>query len=180
MILLTYFFRNKVRNANRRIRTAIARINAFLQEHISGMAIVQLFNREWKSRKQFEELNRVHMEAYKEAIDAFSFFYPAVEFLSMAGLALLYWVGGLRAIAGTIPIGVLLAFMLYAQRFFRPIQDLSEKFNILQTAMAASERIFRLLDEPFTIVSPAQVRSLPSRARRNRISQCLVRLHWRP
>jgi ATP-binding cassette subfamily B multidrug efflux pump len=162
MILLTYFFRNKVRNANRRIRTAIARINAFLQEHISGMAIVQLFNREWKSRKQFEELNRVHMEAYKDAIDAFSFFYPAVEFLSMAGLALLYWVGGLRAIAGTIEIGVLLAFMLYAQRFFRPIQDLSEKFNILQTAMAASERIFRLLDEPFTIVSPAQVRSLPA------------------
>jgi ATP-binding cassette, subfamily B, multidrug efflux pump len=162
MILLTYFFRNKVRNANRRIRTAIARINAFLQEHISGMVVVQLFNREWKSRKQFEELNRVHMEAFKDAIDAFSFFYPAVEFLSMAGLALLYWVGGLRAIAGTIQIGVLLAFMLYAQRFFRPIQDLSEKFNILQTAMAASERIFRLLDEPFTIVSPAQVRSLPS------------------
>ncbi|HXO04039.1 MAG TPA: ABC transporter ATP-binding protein [Candidatus Sulfotelmatobacter sp.] len=162
MILLTYFFRNKVRNANRRIRTAIARINAFLQEHISGMAIVQLFNREWKSRKQFEELNRVHMEAYKEAIDAFSFFYPAVEFLSMAGLALLYWVGGLRAIAGTIEVGVLLAFMLYAQRFFRPIQDLSEKFNILQTAMAASERIFRLLDEPFTITSPAQAHSLPS------------------
>jgi ATP-binding cassette subfamily B multidrug efflux pump len=162
MILLTYFFRNKVRNANRRIRTAIARINAFLQEHISGMAIVQLFNREWKSRRQFEELNRAHMEAYKEAIDAFSFFYPAVEFLSMAGLALLYWVGGLRAIAGTIPIGVLLAFMLYAQRFFRPIQDLSEKFNILQTAMAASERIFKLLDEPFSIVSPAEVHSLPS------------------
>src|SRR5579862_2690766 len=162
MILLTYFFRNKVRDANRRIRTAIARINAFLQEHISGMAVVQLFNREDKSRRQFEELNRTHMEAYKEAIDAFSFFYPAVEFLSMAGLALLYWVGGLRAIAGTIPIGVLLAFMLYAQRFFRPIQDLSEKFNILQTAMAASERIFKLLDEPITIVSPVEVRSLSS------------------
>ena len=162
MVLLTYFFRNKVRNANRRIRTAIARINAFLQEHISGMSVVQLFNREWKSRKQFEELNRVHMEAYKEAIDAFSFFYPAVEFLSMAGLALLYWVGGLKAITGTIQVGVLLAFMLYAQRFFRPIQDLSEKFNILQTAMAASERIFKLLDEPFTITSPAQARTLPS------------------
>jgi len=162
MVLLTYFFRNKVRNANRRIRTAIARINAFLQEHISGMAIVQLFNREWKSRKQFEELNRVHMEAYKEAIDAFSFFYPAVEFLSMFGLALLYWVGGLRAISGSIKIGVLMSFMFYAQRFFRPIQDLSEKFNILQTAMAASERIFKLLDEPFTITSPAQARTLPS------------------
>jgi ATP-binding cassette, subfamily B, multidrug efflux pump len=160
MLVLTYFFRNKVRNANRRIRTAIARINAFLQEHISGMAVVQLFNREAKSKKQFEGLNRIHMEAYKDAIDAFAFFYPAVEFLSMAGVALLYWVGGVRVIAGTIEIGVLLAFMQYAQRFFRPIQDLSEKFNILQSAMAASERIFKLLDEPITIVSPAQPRAL--------------------
>lgn len=148
MILLTYFFRNKVRGANRRIRTAIARINAFLQEHISGMAIVQLFNRERKSRKQFEELNRIHMEAYKDAIDAFSFFYPAVEFLSWGGIALIYWTGGARVISGALSIGVLISFMMYAQRFFRPIQDLSEKFNILQTAMAASERIFKLLDEP--------------------------------
>jgi ATP-binding cassette subfamily B multidrug efflux pump len=162
MLLITYFFRNKVRNANRRIRTAIARINAFLQEHISGMAVVQLFNREAKSRKQFENLNRVHMEAYKDAIDAFAFFYPAVEFLSMSGVALLYWVGGLRIIDGAIKIGVLLAFMQYAQRFFRPIQDLSEKFNILQSAMAASERIFKLLDEPVTIVSPPTVHRLPA------------------
>jgi ATP-binding cassette, subfamily B, multidrug efflux pump len=162
MILLTYFFRNKVRDANRRIRTAVARINAFLQEHVSGMAIVQLFNRERKSRRQFAELNRTHMIAFKDAIDAFAFFYPGVEFLSMAGIALLSWVGGVRVIQGTIQIGVLVAFMMYAQRFFRPIQDLSEKFNILQSAMAASERIFKLLDEPVTIVSPAQVRSLPS------------------
>jgi len=160
MVLLTYFFRNFVRDANRRIRTAIARINAFLQEHISGMAIVQLFNREPRSREQFAELNRVHMEAYKAAIDAFSFFYPAVEFLSMGGIALLYWFGGLRVIGGTVQIGVLFAFMIYAQRFFRPIQDLSEKFNILQTAMAASERIFRLLDEPLTIVSASSPRSV--------------------
>jgi len=162
MILLTYFFRNKVRDANRRIRTAVARINAFLQEHVSGMAIVQLFNRERKSRRQFAELNRTHMIAFKDAIDAFAFFYPGVEFLSMAGIALLSWVGGVRVIQGTIQIGVLVAFMMYAQRFFRPIQDLSEKFNILQSAMAASERIFKLLDEPVTIVSPAQVSSLPS------------------
>jgi ATP-binding cassette, subfamily B, multidrug efflux pump len=162
MLLLTYFFRNKVRDANRRIRTAIARINAFLQEHITGMAVVQLFNREQKSRERFEHLNLVHMEAYKDAIDAFAFFYPAVEFLSMAGVALLYWVGGVRVIAGTIGIGVLLAFMQYAQRFFRPIQDLSEKFNILQSAMAASERIFKLLDEPVTIVSAPNAKSLPA------------------
>ena len=162
MIVLTYFFRNIVRDANRRIRTAIARINGFLQEHISGMAVVQLFNREEKSRAQFAELNRIHMEAYKDAIDAFSFFYPAVEFLSMGGIALLYWIGGVRVIAGTVEIGFLISFMIYAQRFFRPIQDLSEKFNILQTAMAASERIFTLLDEPITISSPERVKSLPS------------------
>jgi ATP-binding cassette subfamily B multidrug efflux pump len=160
MILLTYFFRNRVRDANRRIRTAIAAINAYLQEHVSGMAIVQLFNREQKSRTRFAALNRTHMIAYKDAIDAFSFFYPGVEFLSMSGIALLSWVGGTRVIAGTIEIGVIVAFMMYAQRFFRPIQDLSEKFNILQSAMAASERIFRLLDEPVTIASPAQVHSL--------------------
>jgi ATP-binding cassette subfamily B protein len=162
MVVLTYFFRNHVREANRQIRTAIARINAFLQEHISGMAIVQLFNREQKSREQFRELNGLYMEAYKDAIDAFAYFLPGVEFLSMAGIALLYWVGGVRAISGTIQIGVLFAFMVYAQRFFRPIQDLSDKFNILQTAMAASERIFKLLDEPVTIVSSANPRTLPA------------------
>jgi ATP-binding cassette subfamily B protein len=161
MILLTYFFRNYVRDANRRIRVAIARINGFLQEHISGMAVVQLFNREEKARTQFYELNRIHMEAYKDAIDAFSFFFPAVEVLSMGGIALLYWFGGLRVIAGTVEIGVLISFMMYAQKFFRPIQDLSEKFNILQTAMAASERIFKLLDEPITIFSQADPRKLP-------------------
>jgi ATP-binding cassette subfamily B protein len=161
MVLLTYFFRNHVRDANRRIRTAIARINGFLQEHISGMSVVQLFNRERKSREQFANFNRIHMEAYKDAIDAFSYFYPGVEFLSMGGIALVYWVGGVGAIAGTVGIGVLVSFIQYAQRFFRPIQDLSEKFNILQAAMAASERIFQLLDEPVAIVSAPETRSLP-------------------
>jgi ATP-binding cassette, subfamily B, multidrug efflux pump len=151
MILLTYIFRNKVRAANRQIRTTIARINAFLQEHISGMAVVQLFNREQKSRRQFEGHNRAYMEAYKDAIEAFSFFYPGVEFLSWGGIALIYWAGGGRVIGGTLEIGVLISFMMYAQRFFRPIQDLSDKFNILQTAMAASERIFKLLDEPLAV-----------------------------
>jgi ATP-binding cassette, subfamily B, multidrug efflux pump len=160
MIVLTYFFRNKVRDANRRIRTAIARINAFLQEHISGMPVVQLFNRERKAKKQFAELNRIHMEAYKDAIDAFALFYPGVEFLSLGGIALLSYVGGLRVIRGGLGIGVLMAFMVYAQRFFRPIQDLSDKFNILQSAMAASERIFKLLDEPVTIVSPPEPRHI--------------------
>ena len=162
MILLTYFFRNHVRDANRRIRTAIARINGFLQEHISGMSVVQLFNRENKSRKQFADFNRIHMEAYKDAIDAFSYFYPGVELLSMSGIALVYWIGGRRAIIGTLEIGVLISFVQYAQRFFRPIQDLSEKFNILQSAMAAAERIFQLLDEPLAIPSATQKPPLPS------------------
>ena len=162
MILVTYFFRNHVRDANRRIRTAIARINGFLQEHISGMSVVQLFNRERKARAQFAELNRIHMEAYKDAIDAFSYFYPAVEFLSMSGVALLFWTGGLRVIAGTVTIGILISFIQWAVRFFRPIQDLSDKFNILQTAMAASERVFQLLDEPIAIPEAPKEPALPA------------------
>jgi ATP-binding cassette, subfamily B, multidrug efflux pump len=148
LFLATWIFRDKVRDANRRIRTAIARINAFLQEHISGMSVVQLFNRERKAREQFAELNRVHMEAYKDAILAFALFYPGVEFVGVVAIITVFWYGGLQVLAGTVSVGVLIAFMQYAQRFFQPIQDLSEKFNILQSAMAASERIFKLLDEP--------------------------------
>jgi ATP-binding cassette, subfamily B, multidrug efflux pump len=151
IFLATWIFRNRIRDANRRIRTAIARINAFLQEHISGMSVVQLFNRESKSRDQFAELNRQHMAAYKDAILAFALFFPTVEFLGVVAILTVFWYGGLGALAGTVAIGVLIAFMQYAQRFFQPIQDLSEKFNILQTAMTASERIFKLLDEPLAI-----------------------------
>ena len=153
MILVTWLFRNYVRDANRRIRTAIARINSFLQEHISGMSVVQLFNREQKSRAQFAELNRIHMEAYKDAIGASLFFYPGCR-ISQHGRHH-PCCSGLAACArspGRVPVGVLIAFMQYAQRFFQPIQDLSEKFNILQSAMAASERIFSLLDEPITLL----------------------------
>ena len=160
LLLVTYLFRNVVRDANRRIRTAIARINTFLQEHISGMGVVQLFNHERKDREQFSVLNRQHMEAYKDAILAFALFYPAVEFLTVTAIALILWFGGQKVLTGGIEVGVLIAFILYAQRFFRPIQDLSEKFNILQTAMASSERIFKLLDEPVTISSPAEPKKM--------------------
>jgi len=162
MVVLTYVFRNQVRDANRRIRTGVARINAFLQEHISGMALVQLFNRERKSQEQFVELNRNYLHSYKDAIQAYAYFMPGVEFLSMAGVALLYWIGGARVIRGSVDIGLLFSFMVYAQLFYRPIQDLSDKFNILQTAMAASERIFTMLDEPVTIASPARLHELPA------------------
>jgi len=153
ILAVTFVFRRFVREANRRIRTAIARINAFLQEYISGMSIVQVFNREHRARVEFIKRNRDHMLAYKDAILAFALFYPTVEFLGVAAVALILWVGGLSIFANTLTLGVLVAFMQYAQRFFRPIQDLSEKFNILQSAMAASERIFKLLDEPITISS---------------------------
>ena len=160
ILLVTFVFRKFVRDANRRIRTAIARINAFLQEYISGMSIVQVFNRERRARVEFIKRNRDHMLAYKDAILAFALFYPTVEFLGVAAVALILWVGGVGVFANTLTLGVLVAFMQYAQRFFRPIQDLSEKFNILQSAMAASERIFRLLDEPVTIASDPNAISL--------------------
>jgi ATP-binding cassette, subfamily B, multidrug efflux pump len=153
ILIVTMIFRKFVRDANRRIRTAIARINAFLQEYISGMSIVQLFNRERKAMEEFEKRNRDNMLAWRDAILAYALFYPAVEFLSFATIALIYWAGGNRIFSGTLSLGVLTAFTMFAQRFFRPIQDLSEKFNILQSAMAASERIFRLLDEPVLVES---------------------------
>jgi ATP-binding cassette subfamily B multidrug efflux pump len=153
ILIVTLIFRKYVRDANRRIRTAIARINAFLQEYISGMSVVQLFNRENKAMDEFSKRNRDNMLAWRDAILAYALFYPAVEFLSFATIALIYWSGGNRILHGALTLGVLTEFTMYAQRFFRPIQDLSEKFNILQSAMAASERIFKLLDEPVTIQS---------------------------
>jgi ATP-binding cassette subfamily B protein len=162
IFVVTMVFRNYVREANRKIRTAIARINAFLQEYISGMSVVQLFNRERKARQEFAKRNKDNMLAWRDAILAYALFYPAVEFLSFATIALIYWSGGLRILNQGLTLGVLTAFTMYAQRFFRPIQDLSEKFNILQSAMAASERIFKLLDEPVTIDSNPNAERLVS------------------
>jgi ATP-binding cassette subfamily B multidrug efflux pump len=160
ILIVTFVFRHYVRDANRKIRTAIARINAFLQEYISGMSVVQLFNRERKAVAEFERRNKDNMLAWRDAILAYALFYPAVEFLSFATIALIFWSGGSRILHGGLTLGVLTAFTMYAQRFFRPIQDLSEKFNILQSAMAASERIFKLLDEPVTIESAENCRRL--------------------
>ena len=155
ILVVTLVFRKYVRDANRKIRTAIARINAFLQEYISGMSVVQLFNRETKARQEFARRNKDNMLAWRDAILAYALFYPAVEFLSFATIALIYWSGGLRILRGDLTLGILIAFTMFAQRFFRPIQDLSEKFNILQSAMAAYERIFKLLDEPITVDNPS-------------------------
>ncbi len=153
-------FRNKARDGNRRIRTSLARINAFLNENIGGMAVVQLFGREKKAKSEFANLNRKYMEAYKDVIFAYALFFPVVAFLSTLAIAFVFWFGGSQALLGAIKIGMIVAFMQYAQRFFRPIQDLSDKFNILQSAMAASERIFKLLDEPIPASAAAGTRRL--------------------
>jgi ATP-binding cassette subfamily B multidrug efflux pump len=150
----TTLFRKAVRESYRRIRIAIARINAYLQEHVTGIVVLQLFNREQKSYERFEKINRTHMDAFKDAILAHAIYYPIVEVLSAIAIACVVWFGGNQVLRNAVSLGVLVAFMQYAQRFFRPIQDLSEKYNILQSAMASSERIFKLLDTPAEIVSP--------------------------
>ena len=160
ILLATWMFRNKARDGNRRIRTSLARINSFLNENISGMAVVQLFSREKKAQTEFANLNRSYMQAYKDVIFAFALFFPVVAFLSTLAIAFVFWFGGAQALAGAVKIGVIVAFMQYAQRFFRPIQDLSDKFNILQSAMAASERIFKLLDEEIPASAAAGTRRL--------------------
>jgi ATP-binding cassette subfamily B protein len=150
----TRIFRDNVRDSYRRIRTAIARINAYLQEAVSGMLVLQLFNREKRAYHRFSDINASHMEAYKDAILAYALYYPAVEIMSAVAIASIIWFGGSDVIRGVASIGVLVAFMQYAQRFFRPIQDLSEKYNILQSAMAAGERVFKLLDTKIEVTSP--------------------------
>ncbi len=158
ILVATLLFRSRVRDSYRRIRVAIARINAYLQEHVSGMVVVQLFNREKRAYGNFEKINRSHMEAFKDAILAYALYYPVVEILSSAAIAMVIWFGGGQVLRGVTTLGVLVAFMQYALRFFRPIQDLSEKYNILQSAMASSERIFKLLDTPVEVTSPAVVK----------------------
>ena len=176
ILLVTHIFRKHVRDSYRRIRSAIARINASTQEHVSGMSVVQLFNREQRSYQDFEDVNRQHMMAFKDAILAYALYYPAVELLSSVAIALVIWLGGYRGAARTrISIGVLVAFIQYSQRFFRPIQDLSEKYNILQAAMAASERVFKLLDTPPELSQPGRCPGL-RRFRPDRVPPCLVHL----
>src|SRR5246500_4127986 len=177
IVFATKIFRDKVRDSYRRIRTAIARINSYLQEHVSGMVVLQLFNRERRAYKRFAEINRSHMDAFKDAILAYSVYYPVVDLFSSVAIASVIWWGGKDVIANVMArsvsiefnphtlisfhtvataasLGVLIAFTQYSMRFFRPIMDFSEKYNILQSAMAASERIFKLLDTPVDVVSP--------------------------
>jgi len=146
IVLVSIWFRQGARKTYRQVRARIAAINAFLQEHISGISTVQLFNRESKEEEKFDELNARHRDANIDSIYYYAVFYPVIELIQSAGIALIVWYGGGQVLQGVLSVGALIAFFQYAQRFYEPISDLSEKYNILQAAMAASERIFKLLD----------------------------------
>ncbi len=144
----TFWFKSKVRIAFLNVRDQIARMNSFVQENISGMAIVQLFNREEKQRQKFQSINAEHRDAHIKTIFYFSIFWPVIEVLASLAMALVVWYGGARALMGQVTFGVLLAFIQYVRQFFNPIRGLSEKYNTLQSALASSERIFDVLDTP--------------------------------
>lgn len=162
-----FLFRSRIRQAYRDIRVRVARINAFIHERITGIRVVQLFNREAADQIRHAELEEDLLEAHLRSITYYALFFPVIELFTSVALALIIWSGGTRIIAGTLTVGVAVAFLQYARRFFRPIQDLSEKYNLLQGAMASSERIFRLLDREITIEDPdeARVRHLPAATR---------------
>ncbi len=148
VVLTSHLFRINVRRSYRDIRTRLARINAFLQERLTGMRIVQLFGRELSEGVRFDALNRAHLDANLESITYYALYFPAIEVLTSIALASLLVTGAARASVGSLTVGTVAAFLLLVRRFFQPLQDLSDKYNILQQAMAASERVFRLLDEP--------------------------------
>ena len=151
IVLITQWFRANVRESYRNVRVWIARINAFLQERITGMTTVHLFRREARDFADFDKIDRKHRDANVQSIFYYAVFYPAIELVGALAAAMILWVGGGWVIDGSVTLGSLVAFLLYAQRFFRPISDMSEKFNVLQGAMASSERIFTLLDTPVQV-----------------------------
>ncbi len=166
LVFLTAFvFRAKVREAYRDIRVRIARVNAFLHEHITGVRVVQLFNREDADAKRLAELNEDHLQAHLRSITYYALFFPVIQFFTALALALILWYGGLRMLDDAMTVGVIAAFLQYARRFFRPIQDLSEKYNLLQAAMASSERVFKLIDEKVEIRDPEEPLALPEEGR---------------
>jgi ATP-binding cassette subfamily B protein len=158
--LVTNWFRRGSRQSFREVRKWIARINAFLQENLSGMTVVQLFRREERNVAAFAAINREHADANLRSIFYYAVFYPAIDLLAAAAIALILLYGGAQVLSGGLTLGVLVAFIQYSERFWRPISDLSEKFNILQAAMASSERIFTLLDTPVLVAAPAAPRRL--------------------
>ena len=160
LFVISILFRMRVRNAFRQIRKWIARINTYVQENITGMPIVQVFNRVEKNYQNFADINYQHTRAHIKTVFYFAIFYPAVELVGAFAISLVIWRGGIFKMEGLTTFGALVAFIQYAQMFFRPISDLSEKYNILQQAMASSERIFKLLDTPVLIYTPEKAKQV--------------------
>jgi ATP-binding cassette subfamily B protein len=160
-----FYFRGRIRDAFRDIRVRLARINAYLQERITGVSTVQLFGRERQSAERFAEINRDHLDAHLRSITYYALFFPVMEVLTAVAMALIIVYGGFEILGGAMSVGVIAAFLQYTRRFFRPIQDLSEKYNMLQGAMASSERIFTLLDTEPQIAEPTDPVALPSPGR---------------
>lgn len=156
MIYVTFWFRKKVREQYRETRKQVARLHSFLQEHVTGMSIVQLFNREQEEMRRFRDINGDHRKAQVNTIFYFALFWPAVDIIASTALGLVLWFGGLRAMGDVLSVGVLIAFIQYARQFFEPIRNLSDQYNTLQSAMAGAERIFGLLDEDHEIKETAQ------------------------
>ncbi|RMH49610.1 MAG: ABC transporter ATP-binding protein [Bacteroidetes bacterium] len=154
MLGITMWFKQKVRVQYRETRKQVARLNSFMQEHVTGMTIVQAFNREREEMRRFRAINDDHRAAQIKTIFYFALFWPAVEIISSVALGLVIWIGGLRAMTGTLTLGVLIAFIQYARQFFEPIRNLSDQYNTLQSAMAGAERIFGLLDQDHAIAEP--------------------------
>jgi len=158
-------FRRRIREAYREIRVRLARINAYLHERITGVRVVQLFNREEADTRALDAINRDYLAAHLRSITYYALFFPVIEFFTAVALALILWYGGVSVLAGGTTVGVVAAFLQYARRFFRPIQDLSEKYNLLQGAMASSERVFRMLDQAPAILDPPHPVRLPTPVR---------------
>jgi ATP-binding cassette subfamily B protein len=161
VVITAFVFRARIRDAYRDIRVRLARVNAYMHERFTGIRVVQLFNREEADAARLAELNDEHLQAHLRSITYYALFYPIIELFTAVALALIIWYGGLQSLEGALTVGVIAAFLQYARRFFQPIQDLSEKYNLLQSAMASSERIFKLLDDEIEITDPASPKSLP-------------------
>jgi ATP-binding cassette subfamily B protein len=158
----TFLFRRKAREAYREVRLQIARINTFMQEHITGMMVDQVFNRERRSFEKFDRINAAHRDANIRSIFYYALFYPGVDLIGAIAVGLIIWYAGVSALGGTITIGTVMAFLQFNEMFWRPIRDLSEKYNIMQTAMASSERVFRLLDDTTVVRDPGNPLDMPA------------------
>ena len=160
LAIATVIFRAKVRVSYRRVRQRLARINGFLQEHLQGLDILKFFNAEEKETRKFDRANHDHYVAHAQNIYYYAVFYPVVEVIGALAIALILWYGGGGILAGAVTFGVVVAFIQYAERFYQPVRDLSEKYNMIQSAMVASERIFELLDTKPAVPEPAAPRTL--------------------